>query len=300
MKSKLCIRLLLLPFVLLLLFVACNKGDHSDTADPVDPSTNTNTFTTTTNTPCANAPDYGDSILYLQPKNNGDYIVEPVNNAGKQGTYLSWPEGLDINPATGAINVTESETGVRYQVGFVKKGGSDTCVSELILGGMTYLDNIYVLDKNDTLAPPVFNANPNITSLCDVSDDSDYPDNNANGNNQCAFDDEVTGQKANDQKLRVRTKSGIINLKKSLNDGLFGKNPKNGDSKKVKIVYRLNDDSKKSKQKITVQVVYYDKVSSIPASLQQEVVNKRKSMTSLRIVNGKPRPPLLIIAGLSY
>jgi hypothetical protein len=299
MKSKLCFSLLLLPFVLLFVFVACNKADHSNTAeDSADPSINTSTFTTTT-TLCANAPNYGDSIIYLQPV-NGQYTVQPVNNSGIKGTYVSWPEGLDINNNTGVINVTKSETGVRYKIGFIKKGASDTCVSELIIGGMTYLDNIYVLEKNDTLAPPVFNANPNNTAICDMSDDSDYPDNNGNGNNKCAFDNDVPGQKANDQKLRVRTKSGIINLKKSVADGLFGNNPKNGDSKKIKINYRLNDDSKNSTQKITIQVMYYDKVSSIPTALQQEVASKRISMTSYQIVNGKPRPPLLIIAGLSY
>ncbi|HEX6426935.1 MAG TPA: hypothetical protein VF008_04580 [Niastella sp.] len=300
MKSKLRFSLLLLPFVLPILFVACNKADHSDTADdPAEPFSNTNTFTTTTTTLCPNAPNYGDSIIYLQPV-NGQYTVPPVNNIGIKGTYVSWPEGLDINSNTGVINVSKSETGVRYKIGFVKNGATDTCISELIIGGMTYLDNIFVMDRNDTLALPVFNANPNNTSICDMSDDSDYPDNNGNGNNKCAFDDDVPGQKANDQKLRVRTKSGIINLKKSLADGLFGNNPKNGDSKKIKINYRLNDDSKKSTQKITVQVMYYDKVSSIPIALQQEVAGKRTSMTSYQIVNGKPRPPLLIIAGLSY
>ena len=300
MKSNLCISLLLLPFVLLLVFVACNKSDHSDD-DSTDNLNNTNTFTTTTNTLCPNAPNYGDSILYLQPKSSGDYTVSPINNTGIQGKYLSWPEGLDIDPATGTIDLSNSETGVRYKIGFVKKNTTDTCVSMLILGGLTYMDSIYVLDKNDTLALPVFNANPYGNSVCDVSDDSDYPDStNAGGNNKCAFDDDVNGQKANDQKLRVRTKSGIINLKKSFADGLFGKNPKNGDNKKIKIVYQLNDNSRKAKQKINVQMVYYEKVSDIPTAVKNEVTGKRRNMNQFQIVNGKPRPPLLIIAGLSY
>jgi hypothetical protein len=290
---------------LLLVFYACNKGDQAtDDPDNINP---TNTFDSTFDgnnlsvnaTSCPTAPNYGDSIVYLKQKNGGDFFLDPLNNIGVQGTYLSWPEGLKINRNSGTINLSQSEGGVRYNIAFVKKGTTDTCVSQLIVGGLTYMDAIYVLEQNDTLAKPVFNANPSTSSICDDSDDTDYPDNNGNGNNKCAFDDDVPGQRANDQKLRVRTKSGFINMKKSLDDGLFGKNPKNGDSKKVQIRYKLNDASQKANQKLTVQVYYYDKVSSIPISLQQEIATKRLSMTSYKIVNGKPRPPLLIIAGLA-
>jgi hypothetical protein len=284
-------------------FVACNKANRSengsepDTDLPGDTIINANTLLTNNNK-CPNAPNYGDSIIYLQPQ-NGDYTVQPINNIGAQGTYLSWPEGLNINKKTGEINLSKSETGVRYIIAFIKKGTTDTCVSQLILGGITYMDNIYVIGDNDTLAAPVFNANPQTSPVCDVSDDSDYPDNNGNGNNKCSFDDDAPGSKANDQKLRVRTKSGIINLKKSVADGLFGPNLKNGDSKKIKITYQLNDNSRKATQKLTVQVYYYDKVSSIPAALKNEVLYKRADMLGYHVVNGKPRPPLLIIAGLA-
>lgn len=297
MKSKLYTRFTLLPFAFLVVSVACNKADHSDT-DQADTSNEVNTFSTNS-TPCPNAPNYGDSILYLQPT-NGQHTVQPINNNGIQGTYLSWPEGLDINKNTGVINISKSETGVRYKIGFVKKNTTDTCISHLIIGGMTYMDSIYVMDKNDTLASPIFDANPNSASICDVSDDSDYPDNNANGNTKCVFDDASPGQRANDLKLRVRTKSGIINLKKSLADGLFGPVLRNGASRLIRIAYRLNDASQKAPQQITVQVIYYDKVSSIPPALQQEVANKSASMDSYQIVSYKPRPPLLIIVGLSY
>lgn len=305
MKSRLCTCLLLSSFALLLVFAACSKANRSatDTATNTHPlvdspfsETAAPTLPTNPNQ-CPNAPNYGDSIIYLQPV-NGQYTVSPVNNSGISGTYLSWPEGLNINKNTGVINVSKSETGVRYLVGFVKNGTKDTCISQLILGGITYMDSIYVIGNNDTLAKPVFNANPYVAPACDPSDDTDYPGNNGNGNNKCSFDDDAPGSKANDQKLRVRTLNGYINLKKSMNDGLFGPNVKNGDSKTIKIVYELNDNSKKAKQQISVKVVYYDKVSSIPVALSNEVHNKRLTMMDYHIVNGKPRPPLLIIAGL--
>ncbi|OQP45443.1 hypothetical protein A4H97_32375 [Niastella yeongjuensis] len=290
-------------FLVLLDFVACNKANRSETnaekpTDPlVDSPINGNVLLNAPNQ-CPNGPDYGDSIIYLQPV-NGQYTVSPVNNKGIAGTYLSWPEGLSLNKKTGVINVSKSETGVRYLVGFVKDGTRDTCVRQLILGGITYMDSVYIIGNNDTLARPVFNANPLTAPVCDGSDDTDYPGNNGNGNNKCSFDDDVPGSKANDQKLRVRTKNGYINLKKSLADGLFGPNVKNGDSKTIKILYSLNDNSKKAQQQISVKVVYFDKATNIPFDLQNEVEFKREDMLGYHIVNGKPRPPLLIIAGLA-
>jgi hypothetical protein len=300
-----------LRIVLLLAFVACSKVNHVDDNSNTTNSTPDSTDSTSTivdssfdennllvnSATCPNAPNYGDSIVYIKPKSGGDFIANPVNNIGIDGTYFSWPEGLKINRNTGAINLSQSETGVRYNIAFIKKGTTDTCVSQLIVGGLTYMDGIYVLDQHDTLAKPIFNANPLSSPICDASDDSDYPDNNGNGNNKCVFDDDSPGHRANDQKLRVRTKSGIINLKKSVEDGLFGKNPKNGDSKKVQIRYGLNDVSQKASQKITVQVMYYDKLSNVPTALQQEVAKKRNNLFTYRIINDKPRPPLLIIAG---
>lgn len=301
MKSKLYIGSSLLPFVLLLVSVACNKGDrHSEEEDqPEEEVLNASTLLSNSTTLCPNAPNYGDTILFTQPKNGGDFFADPKNNTGVQGTYLSWPEGLKLNKNSGTINLSQSESGVRYNIAFVKKGTTDTCVSQLIIGGMTYIDKIYAMDQNDTIAKPIFNANPFGPSICDASDDTDYPDNNGNGNNRCDFDDAAPGSKANDQKLRVRTKSGIINLKKSLADGIFGPNLKNGDFKIIPIQYQLNDASKKATQTVSVKVMYYDKVSNIPTALQQEISTKNTSMFSYHVVNGKPRPPLIIIAGLS-
>jgi len=307
----------LMPIISILVFAACSKIGHEDdrsntsnSTPPTNSSESTNTTITTgsdssfnannllvNSATCPNSPNYGDSIVYLKPKKGGDFFVNPVNNIGVDGTYLSWPEGLKINRNTGAINLSQSETGVRYNIAFIKKWTTDTCVSQLIVGGLTYLDGIYVLDQQDTLAKPVFNADPFASPVCDASDDSDYPDNNGNGNNKCIFDNDSPGQRANDQKLRVRTKSGIINLKKSVDDGLFGKNPKNGDTKKVQIRYQLNDASQKASQKISVQVIYYDRLSNVPTALQQEAAKKRNNLFNYHIVNGRPRPPLLIIAG---
>jgi len=56
---------------------------------------------------------YADSVLYLKNQSN-DYIVLPVGASA--GTFSAFPEGIEIDDNTGAINVTKSETGLRYRI----------------------------------------------------------------------------------------------------------------------------------------------------------------------------------------
>jgi hypothetical protein len=295
MKSKLCISFLSLSFVCLLIFWGCRKSDSSKTDTP-EASDNTLVKASTNCAP----PDYGDSLIYSKWKGpNNDYFV-PCKNNTTGGRFISWPQGLVIDSASGTINVTQSETGQRYKVGFIKNGTQDTCISEIVLAGITYLDSVYVLERNDTLARPYYNANPLTPPVCDNSDDTDYPGNGngkGQGDNQCDFDVNVPPgqQKANDQGVRVRTISGIINLKKTLADGAFGPHPQNGATKMVTVYYRLNDNSAKAQQKIKVQLVYYTHLSDVPMSLISEITTKRRNFLNYMVSN-KPRPPFLVIA----
>lgn len=264
---------------------------------------------------CTNSPVYEDSVLCAKWKGpNKDYFSKPLNQP-PTGKYFSWPGGLVMDTNTGIINVTQSESGVKYVVGFVKNGTTDTCHTQVIISGIHYKDNIYVLSLNDTLAVPYFNANPLAPSPCNVSDDDDYPGNSngqGNGNNKCEYDDDedddngngqadepLPGQQANDQNIRVRTKTGFINLKKSLADGAFGENPQNGASKEVKIYYRLDDCSVKALRSIKIRVIYYDKKSDVPASLLAEILQRRYNFENgeLISVDGtyNPRPPQIIV-----
>jgi len=301
MKSVSLVPVVFVSIIFTIHFFSCSKVDKtSSTATPTNPLQ--------IMASCS-GPDYGDSIIFGKWKGpNNDYTIKPKKIADK-GTYLARPEGLVIDPATGEINVSKSESGVRYEVGFVKRGATDTCFSTLIVSGITYADAIYSIDANDTLAIPYYNANPATAPVCDGSDDTDYPgQGNPGGNANCEFDDDddddngngkndepPPGQKANDKNLKVRTKSGIINLKKSLDEGLFGLNPQNGDNKLITIYYRLNDQSNKALQNITVQVWYYNKRSDVPIAQQYTIASRKAAFMQYQVINGRPRPPMIIL-----
>ena len=112
---------------------------------------------------------YPDTIFYINE--NLDNKIIPVKNLN--GTFSSVPEGLVINESTGEIDINESETGLKYRISFTPSGSEISCTYELTIGGVNYLDKVYILDQNDFLAVPIFNAERDAISPCPDDDDSD-------------------------------------------------------------------------------------------------------------------------------
>ncbi|HEY4156109.1 MAG TPA: hypothetical protein VGM24_11795 [Puia sp.] len=234
---------------------------------------------------CTYSPDYGDSIVFTQPTNGSDYIIYPVNNSGIAGTYFSWPGGLVLNSHTGAINMTKSETGARYAVGFVKSGTTDTCLTQLIVGGAAYMDSVYVLGDNQTTAAPYYNADPYAPPVCTGS----------SGGQGCQFD---YNNHAKNQGVVIDQHTGIINLQQTMKNSLFGLLPIDGTTINTVVYYKLNDNSNSAPQQIGLKLMFYNKKSDIPPSLLASVVdNLLNVLQNLLISKGSssPRPPLIII-----
>jgi len=209
--------------------------------------------------------------------------MTPVNNPGA-GRYFAWPVGLVLDQNTGAINLTQSQTGMRYILGFVPNGSTDTCLSSLIVGGAAYYDSVYVLADGQTSSSPYFEANPYLPSPC------------INGG--CTFD--VNGAAAA-KKVIVNTTTGVIDLQKTLNGGLlggaFGLLPQDGSVITVPIYYKLNDGSNQALQNISVQIQYFSSKSSISSGVLGGILNSVNSLLSGNVIStsANPRPPLIII-----
>jgi hypothetical protein len=306
-----------LTFILAFLFIiiACRKSeDPAEVAKPEPPP------------PVAPPPgkvpgvlDYGASIIYEKWSPDNDHIIKPKDLA-VNGKYISWPEGLVIDEVTGIINIRLSQHGIRFTIGFIDLSINDTSLIELTISGLNYRSGIYTLSNNDTLAVPYYNETISLGSLLGLSNDNDYPDNpdgNGGGNDKAEFDDghdddngngyddePQLGQRANDQKVRVRTTNGVINLKKSLLDGAFGPNPQNGASKEVTIYYRINDNSNRALQSINIKLIYYKYKSDIPAEVLNAIQaqmrqDDARTSQSREYYSSKPRPPQIFVTRYS-
>ena len=227
---------------------------------------------------CPYAPDYGDTLICVPNGNGPDYIVSPVNNPGP-GKYYSWPMGMTIDRITGAINVTKSETGMRYMIGFVKQGTTDTCLTELVIAGLSYVDSVHVLSDGQTSTLPYTNADVNLFSAC------------ASGN--CQID--INGQVTN-KNIAINKTTGEIDLQKTLDQGAFGLNPVNGDLIEVTLSYKINDGCTKGVQKMKLKFMYFNSKAQIDIALINEVLSKQASIRGGNTnTSFKPRPPLIII-----
>lgn len=225
---------------------------------------------------------YGDSIIYLRVQSD-DYVISPVEH--RPGRYEGFPEGIEIDEETGEINVSKSETGLRYRITHTATNGVVTTI-KIVLSGITFTDKYYRLSQNDSIAFPVYNATPG----------------NAVPVTGSIFDE---GNGANSGGCSVRTTNGQINLAESVRNGIFGAVPKNDERRDFDIVYRLNDPSNKAVNKIRVRLYYYERMSDVPDDLLETLFEREqqgvflRTTESLRVTEvnkvAKPRPPCVII-----
>jgi len=300
---------------LIFLSVACDElliidlpTDKTATADSTKTNNNNNNTGTQTNgngqtpaTPPCNLIQYSDSLFYII-SDKEDVKIKPL--VERKGEYGAYPTGMEINESNGEINLTKSETGLRYQVYFIPKNTSDTCFTYVTISGVDYLSDIYDLSKNKKLAVPIYNNNPLLpipgigkTEFDDGPDDDD---------NDGTLDEPLPGQEVIPQGLAISKIDGKISLDVTVANGVFGKTPKNGDSKKFKIYYRIDDNSKKSLNRIEIEVYYYDSGADVPKDLKDKIEDNKRSQylenVGLRYARifrlpRKPRPPKIVIVG---
>ncbi|MGZ5247800.1 MAG: hypothetical protein ACXWCR_11885, partial [Flavitalea sp.] len=262
---------------------ACNKILTEDVKEPGDESPTT---LLSTNTIAKIRLSYGDTLFYL--KNQlGNYFILPKTKPAGTGVFKSIPLGLVINSTTGRINITQSETGIRYKIYYVAPNGNILDSVKLVISGIDYKDAIYEIARTpnayDT-AFPIYNARPGLKLPCGDGDDDD--DDDDDDDNQCVFDETDLNNDGNDDiagviqdKLLVDIKNGTIDVEASFHAGIFGSsNPANGVNKDFTFYYRIQDASNRALNKITVRVYHYKRKRDIPKSLL-DTLNLRNNIS---------------------
>ncbi len=248
--------------------------------------------------PASNGLSYGDSIFYLRSQAS-DYIVLPQED--RPGQYSGFPEGIDIDENTGAINISKSETGLRYRISFVPDGTSDSIHTVIVISGINFLDGFYKLTTADSVIRPLYNANA-VSAVPGV-------------NNGTVFD---IGSGCNSAGCNVNLALGSINLAQTVRNGVFGTTPGNNDRHEFDLNYEINDKSGKALNTIRVKLYYFDSISDVTQEVY-DIINSREgalfgaepkpipfvSMTSINSIAGqatvlgkaipKPRPPCIFI-----
>ncbi len=187
---------------------------------------------------------YADALLYPRGETTDLQVIRPVTAA--TGTYSAFPEGLSIDNTTGAINLHESETGIRYRVYYTSANGSIKDSTLITIGGLNYVDGLYKINSADSIMDPLYNAAAG-ANLPGAANGSVIDEGGGCNNNGCAVD--VSNAK--------------INLAKTVRNGTFGNTPVNGSSKEFELKFRLNDNSGKGSNKLKIKVFYFTKLADI-------------------------------------
>jgi hypothetical protein len=285
-----------LVFSALLLFGCSKSLTHSDKG--LSSSTQPASYFTADP---SQAPFYGDSILYVQGTGRSAYLAEPVNSLGS-GKFVAWPKGLTIDENTGEIDMLQSEPGSRYNVGFVNPVTGDTAYGQVILAGITYPDGVYFVHSTDSALAPYYNASSTGSWLAGGAKQATEQHGGGEqggGTINASFDEDGPGGPgAASQHLIVDGGNGTLNLKASMEQGLFGSNPQNGDNKEISIYYRLNDKSQMALQKTKVIVYYFNTLADVPQSLVDVCLysqnafrqTQHQTKTTTGVVNPAPAP----------
>ena len=239
---------------------------------------------------------YGDSILYQQNQ-AADYIVTPVKST-LTGVYTGFPEGIELDANTGAINVSKSEMGLRYRISFLPSGSKDTLSTIVLLSGINYYDGFYILNTADSILKPVYNASPS-NAVPGV-------------NNGSVFDE---GAGCNSAGCNVNLAAGSINLAQTVRNGVFGATPTNNDRHEFLLNYRINDKSGKALNSLKVKLYFfksmadvtqeaYDIIASRAGTVFRTAAETGSAAAIFPVANGrtfnankaaKPRPPCIFI-----
>ena len=247
--------------------LACAKENLADNA----PLTSSSVSNAVMLSPCDSFA-YADSIFYPEELPN-DFIVKPKFKL--TGTFGAYPDGLEINPNNGNIDITESETGLKYLVWYVPFGRQDTCKKFITVSGINYVDSIYTLTSTDPgIVKPVYNAI--LLKPTDCNGNCEFDDGPDDDDGDGFADEPIAGQEVIPQGIDMNKSNGNFNLKRSLKNGALGINPQNGSVKTFRLNYRIADKSSKTLNKIGFRLYYYKTKADIPAKLLQQIEAKKK------------------------
>jgi hypothetical protein len=260
------------------MFASCSKNNDAGVVTPVVPP--------------GFKLSYGDSVFYLQNQAN-DYIINPIASS-LTGVYTGFPEGIEIDSKTGAVNVSKSEMGLRYRIGFLPDGSKDTVTTVILLSGINFLDGFYKLNTADSILKPIYNGNA-ANAVPGV-------------NNGSVFDE---GSGCNSAGCNVNLASGSINLAQTVRNAVFGAIPSNNDRHEFQMNYRINDKSGKALNTLKVKLYFFNSMADVTQEAYDIIASRegtvfRNGIGSLADINetsrifnankaAKPRPPCIFV-----
>ena len=231
----------------------------------------------------------GNGSVFRPTDPSASFFITPTfEGEVPEGRFTVEPEGLDIDTQTGVININTSEAGVQYYIRFASTDGSIACETSIVIGGIDYLDRVYVLDSDEFEAVPIVDGiNEEVRSEKGFFDEA------------ALFGLELgEGQpSAASRGLAIDSVTGVIDLRKTIdNFRKEGVDLTQEFTREFEIFYTL-EQQPTFLNSLKVQIFYYETVSDIPPELIALLKEKQRYPINGR--EERKRPSYLVIAGMS-
>ncbi len=229
----------------------------------------------------------GDGPVFRPTDPSASFFITPTfEGEVREGRFTVEPEGLDIDTQTGVVNINTSETGVQYYIRFVSTDGRIACETSIVIGGIDYLDRVYVLEDNEFEAVPIVDGiNEEVRSVKGFFDEA------------ALFELELgQGQpSAASRGLTINNTTGVIDLRQTVdNFREEGVDLTEEFTREFEIFYTL-EQQPTFLNSLRVQIFYYETVSDIPPELIALLREKQRYPVNGR--EERERPTYIIVAG---
>lgn len=216
----------------------------------------------------------GDPVFYR----NGDepWLVSPRIHPKVHGCYRSNPGGLNLDKATGQIDINNSDTGICYEVEFMPCGKRGVARTRVVMGGVGFAGNIYTLSGDQPLVarPHYYGHDPGLEVPAEQAPSGRY-----------GYLPENVKPSANLRGLAIDERTGEVDLRKTILSGSLGFRqdgsglPENGASKEFRIYYQLDTSPNKEVLNYTsMRVHFFDTEQDIPDELLARMRQTRNSI----------------------
>jgi hypothetical protein len=216
---------------------------------------------------------YNEPVFYTTEE---PYLVSPDLQPKGDGCFSANPRGLNIDAATGEIDVNNSHTGIRYKVDFMPCGKPCTAQTTVVIGGIGYEGGIFSLSSPDELTSKPYYYGSNR--------EEEVPTWNVPPG-RFGYIPEGVKPTADLLGLNINEETGAIDLRSTVKNGGLGYRggnqgfPENGTSKEFKVYYRLNTKDRESRLGYTtLRIHFYDSEDLIPEELLARIRQQKNSI----------------------
>jgi len=215
----------------------------------------------------------GEPVFYRRGEE--PWIVSPELHSGRPGCFRSNPGGLQIDPATGKIDVNHSDTGIRYEVEFAPCGRKGVARTVVVMGGIGYEGTLSSLSGDQPLMarPHYYGHDPEL----------EVPSYRVPSGRYGYIPDPVKPT-ADLKGLAIDERTGEIDLRKTILGGALGyradgRIPENGASKDFKVYYQAEGSpSREALNYTSLRIHFYDTEADVPEDLLVRIRQQHNSI----------------------